>query len=465
MGATAAGIVSRNPADPADRIGTFTPGGGIDVDRAVKAAGEAAARYAALPAQARADALNRVAARVEASAAELTGLIVREVGKPLFEARGEVARTAAILRYHAQAALDPDGDTFPSADGRSLLMARRRSRGVVGLITPWNFPIAIPAWKLAPALAYGNACVWKPSPFSPACAEALMECLAPELPGPAVQLVQGNGDAGAALVGHRGVNAISFTGSVATGASVARTAVERGAAAQCEMGGQNASIVLADADVEAAAATIAGAAMGYAGQKCTATSRVLCEAPVLGQMREALAAAVAGLRIENPADEACKVGPLISPEARDAAAAAVARGVEASGRLLAGGSALDAPGNYLAPALVEVSDPAAELAQEEVFAPVCALMQAADADAAVELANGVRHGLVTAVFTRDLDRVLELTDRLDTGLVRINQPTSGVDLHTPFGGEKASGLGPREQGKAAREFYTSLRTVLISPSR
>jgi alpha-ketoglutaric semialdehyde dehydrogenase len=465
MGATAAGIVSRNPADPADRIGTFTPGGGIDVDRAVKAAGEAAARYAALPAQARADALNRVAARVEASAAELTGLIVREVGKPLFEARGEVARTAAILRYHAQAALDPDGDTFPSADGRSLLMARRRSRGVVGLITPWNFPIAIPAWKLAPALAYGNACVWKPSPFSPACAEALMECLAPELPGPAVQLVQGNGDAGAALVGHRGVNAISFTGSVATGASVARTAVERGAAAQCEMGGQNASIVLADADVEAAAATIAGAAMGYAGQKCTATSRVLCEAPVLGQMREALAAAVAGLRIENPADEACKVGPLISPEARDAAAAAVARGVEAGGRLLAGGSALDAPGNYLAPALVEVSDPAAELAQEEVFAPVCALMQAADADAAVELANGVRHGLVTAVFTRDLDRVLELTDRLDTGLVRINQPTSGVDLHTPFGGEKASGLGPREQGKAAREFYTSLRTVLISPSR
>jgi alpha-ketoglutaric semialdehyde dehydrogenase len=465
MGATAAGIVSRNPADPADRIGTFTPGGGIDIDRAVKAAGEAAARYAALPAQARADALNRVAARVEASAAELTGLIVREVGKPLFEARGEVARTAAILRYHAQAALDPDGDTFPSADGRSLLMARRRSRGVVGLITPWNFPIAIPAWKLAPALAYGNACVWKPSPFSPACAEALMECLAPELPGPAVQLVQGNGDAGAALVGHRGVNAISFTGSVATGASVARTAVERGAAAQCEMGGQNASIVLADADVEAAAATIAGAAMGYAGQKCTATSRVLCEAPVLGQMREALAAAVAGLRIENPADEACKVGPLISPEARDAAAAAVARGVEAGGRLLAGGSALDAPGNYLAPALVEVSDPAAELAQEEVFAPVCALMQAADADAAVELANGVRHGLVTAVFTRDLDRVLELTDRLDTGLVRINQPTSGVDLHTPFGGEKASGLGPREQGKAAREFYTSLRTVLISPSR
>jgi acyl-CoA reductase-like NAD-dependent aldehyde dehydrogenase len=465
MGAAAAGIVSRNPADPDDTIGTFTPGGGIDVDRAVTAARAAAAGYAAVPAQTRADALHRVAARVEARAAELTDLIVREVGKPLVEARGEVARTAAILRYHAQAALDPDGDTFPSADGRSLLMARRRPRGVVGLITPWNFPIAIPAWKLAPALAYGNACVWKPSPFSPACAEALMECLAPELPEPAVQLVQGEGDAGAALVGHRGVNAISFTGSVATGSSVARTAVEGGVPAQCEMGGQNASIVLADADVETAAATIAAAAMGYAGQKCTATSRVLCEAPVLDAMREALVAAVSGLRIEDPADEACKVGPLISLQAREAAAAAVARGVDAGGRLLAGGAALDTPGNYLAPALVEVADPGAELAQEEVFAPVCALMQAADAEAAVELANGVRHGLVTAVFTRDLDRVLDLVNRLDTGLVRINQPTSGVDLHTPFGGEKASGMGPREQGKAAREFYTSLRTVLISPSR
>jgi aldehyde dehydrogenase (NAD+) len=459
-----ADIVSENPADPGDRIGTFQPGGGIDVDRAVSAARDAAAKYAALPAQARADALSRAAARVEARAVELAELVRREVGKPALEARGEVARTAAILRYHAQAALDPDGDTFPSGDGRSLLMARRRPRGVVGLITPWNFPIAIPAWKLAPALAYGNACVWKPSPFSPACAEALLECLAPELPAPAVQMVQGRADAGAALVGHPGVHAISFTGSVATGNAVARVAVERGAAVQCEMGGQNASIVLADADLEAAAATIATAAMGYAGQKCTATSRVICDGPVAAELREALVAAVEGLAIEDPADEACRVGPLISAAARDAAAAAVQRGVEAGGQLLAGGGPLDAPAHYLAPALVEIDDPSAELAQEEVFAPVCALMRAGGVDAAVELANGVRHGLVTAVFTRDLDRVLDLANRLDTGLVRVNQPTSGVDLHTPFGGEKASGLGPREQGKAAREFYTSLRTVLISPA-
>ena len=462
--APSADIVSENPPPPAARRGSARPAAAAAAAGARAPPPPPAPGYAALPAQARADALSRAAARVEAAAGELAELVRREVGKPVLEARGEVARTAAILRYHAQAALDPDGDTFPSGDGRSLLLARRHPRGVVGLITPWNFPIAIPAWKLAPALAYGNACVWKPSPFSPACAQALHECLAPELPGPVVQLVQGRADAGAALVGHPGVNAISFTGSVPTGGAVARMAVDRGAAVQCEMGGQNASIVLADADLETAAGTIATAAMGYAGQKCTATSRVICEGSVAGGMRDALVAAVESLRIEDPADEACRVGPLISADARDAAAAAVKRGVEAGGRLLAGGAALDAAGNYLAPALVEVDDPSAELAQEEVFAPVCALMRADDADAAVELANGVRHGLVTAVFTRDLDRVLDLANRLDTGLVRVNQPTSGVDLHTPFGGEKASGLGPREQGKAAREFYTSLRTVLISPS-
>jgi aldehyde dehydrogenase (NAD+) len=466
MGAAAASadIVSRNPADPTDQVGVFAPGGGIDVDRAVTAARSAAAGFASLPGQARADALSRAAARVEAAAGGLADLIRREVGKPIVEARAEVARTAAILRYQAQAALDPDGDTYPSADGRSLLYSRRRPRGVVALITPWNFPVAIPAWKLAPALAYGNVCVWKPSSFAPACAEALYDCLAPELPDAAVQIVQGRGDAGAALVGHSGVAAVSFTGSVETGRAVARMAADRGASAQCEMGGQNASIVLADADLESAAATIAGAAMGYAGQKCTATSRVICDTAVLAPMRDALAAAVAGLHVEDPADDACRVGPLISAEARDAAAEAVERGVGAGGRLLTGGGAMPAPGNYLAPALVEVSDATSELAQEEVFAPVCAVMSATGADAAVALANGVRHGLVTAVFTRDLDRVLDLAGRLDTGLVRINQPTSGVDLHTPFGGEKESGLGPREQGKAAREFYTSLRTVLISPS-
>jgi alpha-ketoglutaric semialdehyde dehydrogenase len=457
-------ISSTNPADPADVIGVFAPSGGIDVDRVVTAAAAAAPAWAGAPGQARADALTRVAARVEADAEALSALVCREVGKPIVEARGEVARTAAILRYHAQAALDPDGETYPPADGRSLLMTRRRPRGVVGLITPWNFPLAIPAWKLAPALAHGNACVWKASPLSPASAAALMACLEPELPPGIVQLVQGGADAGIALAGHAGLGALSFTGSAAAGASVARQAADRGVAVQCEMGGQNASIVLADADIGRAAATIARAAMGYAGQKCTATSRVIAEHRAAADLREALVAEVRGLVVENPADEACEVGPLITGDARAAAVAAVERAVGAGGRVLAGGTAIDGAGHYLAPALVEVPDAGAELAQEEVFAPVAAVLEARDAAHAVEITNGVRYGLSTSIFTRDLDRVLDLAGRLDTGLVRVNQPTSGVDLHAPFGGEKASGLGPREQGKAARELYTSLRTILVSPA-
>ena len=457
-------IQSRNPADPTDQVAVVAPSGGIEVDRAVTAAQDAA-EWRRLTAPARGEALGRAAAAVERSAAGLADLIRREVGKPIVEARGEVARTVAILRYHAGACLDADGETFPSADGRSLLFARRAPRGVVGLITPWNFPLAIPAWKLGPALAYGNVCVWKPSELAPACAQALYELLAAELPPATVGLVQGYGDAGAALAGHPGVAALSFTGSAATGASVARVLVERGAAGQCEMGGQNASLVLADADLERSAAAIAGAAMGYAGQKCTATSRVICEAPVAAAMRDALVEAVRGLGVLDPASDACQVGPLITDAARTRALEAVGRARAGGLRVLSGGDALPELGNYLAPTLVEVADPAAELAQEEVFAPVCAVMQAGSADACVELANGVRYGLSTSVFTRDLDRVLDLAGRLDTGLVRVNQPTSGVDFHTPFGGEKASGLGPREQGKAAREFYTSLRTVLVSPSR
>ncbi len=464
MASTPAEIVSVNPARPDDVVVRVAPSGGIDVDRAVTVARGVAREWATSPAQARADALIRVAAAVEAEAAGLADLVCREVGKPIVEARGEVARTAAIFRYHAAAALDPDGETYPPSDGRSLVMARRRPRGVVGLITPWNFPLAIPAWKLAPALAYGNVCVWKPSELAPATAIELHRLVAAELPTGVVQLVHGYGDAGAALVAHPGVAALSFTGSEATGSSVAATLVARGAPAQCEMGGQNAALVLADADVSGAAAVIAGAAMGYAGQKCTATSRIVCEAAVASDLRDAIVAAVERMQVPEPSQVACQVGPVISASAQQKAVDAVERARADGARVLAGGVALDGDGHYVAPTIVELDDAAAELAQEEVFAPVCALLVADSFDAAVAISNGVRHGLATSVFTRDLDRALEVADRIDTGLVRVNLPTSGVDLHAPFGGEKASGLGPREQGKAAREFYTSWRTISLAPS-
>src|SRR5689334_6612937 len=431
MSATSAEVVSVNPASPDDVVTTVTPAGGIEVDRAVERAAAAARGFARTPAA----------------------------------ARGGLARAVAILRFYAQVALDPDGESFPPADGRSLLLTRREPRGVVGLITPWNFPVAIPLWKLAPALAYGNVCVWKPSEHAPACAAAVFELLRDALPDGAVELTQGAGEAGSALVAHPGVAAVSFTGSEAVGHGVAVALAERGAAAQCEMGGQNAAVVLADADVEAAAGMIASAAMGYAGQKCTATGRVICEQPVLSDMRDALADAIGRMVVEGPDDPGCQVGPLITPAARERALDAIARAKDAGGRIVTGGDSVDAPGNYLQPTLIETDDPGAEVAQQEVFAPVCALLTAPDTAAAAEIARGVRYGLSTGVYTRDLDRALELARDLDTGLVRINQPTSGVDFHVPFGGEKASGFGPREQGRAAREFYTSTRTILISPSQ
>jgi aldehyde dehydrogenase (NAD+) len=464
LAAVTAEIVSTNPARPDDVVGRVTPSGGIDLDRAVRAAADAAPGWAQTTAAARGEALRWAADRLEVESGELASLICREVGKPIVEARGEVARSAAILRFHAAAALDPEGMSYPPADGRSLLFTRQVPRGVVGLITPWNFPLAIPLWKLAPALAYGNVCVMKPSEHSPVCADRIAGLFDGLLPDGVLQVLHGDGELGSALVGNELVRALSFTGSERTGRTVAERLAGRGAAAQCEMGGQNASIVLADADPTAAAAIIAGAAMGYAGQKCTATSRVICEEAAYPAVREALEAAVARMVVEDPEDEACQVGPLIAEAARDRALAAIGRAVDAGGRIVIGGEAWGDHGWYMQPTLVELDDPSAELAQEEVFGPVCALLRAADADDAVRIANDVRFGLSTAIFTRDLDRTLDLTRRLDTGLVRVNQPTAGVDFHTPFGGEKASGYGPREQGRAAREFYTQTRTVLVSPS-
>ena len=443
MAAVTAEIVSTNPARPDDVVGRVRPSGGIDLDHALRRAAEAAPEWAGATAAARGEALRWAADRLEVEAGELASLICREVGKPIAEARGEVARSAAILRFHAAAALDPEGASFPPSDGRSLLFTRQVPRGVVGLITPWNFPLAIPLWKLAPALAYGNVCVMKPSEHSPVCADRIGGLFDGLLPEGVLQVLHGDGELGSALVGNQLVRALSFTGSERTGRTVAERLAGRGAAAQCEMGGQNASIVLADADPSAAAAIIAGAAMGYAGQKCTATSRVICEEAAYPAVREALEAAVARMVVEDPEDEACQVGPLITEDARAKALAAVARAVDGGGRLVAGGESGGEHGWYMQPTLVELDDPVAELAQEEVFGPVCALLRAADADDAVRIANGVRFGLSTAIFTRDLDRTLDLTRRLDTGLVRVNQPTAGVDFHTPFGGEKASGYGPR----------------------
>ena len=413
---------------------------------------------------ARADALSAAAAALDAAKDEVVDLMVREVGKPLTEAVGEHGRSVRILRYQAQSALDPDGDTYPTAppsDMRTLLLSRRRPRGVAGLITPWNFPFAIPLWKAAPALCYGNTVVLKPASDAIACALKLQEILNQHLPEGVFNVVTGPGAAGQAVVELADV--VSFTGSTSVGLGVAAAATARGIAAQAEMGGLNASIVLADADVEAAAKVIAGAAMGYAGQKCTATGRVIVLGDV-AQFTDALAAAVEALPIGDPAEASTVVGPVINPPARDELVAAADGAPADGGRLVTGGKVLDGPGLFFTPAVIDGQEPTAKLAQEEVFGPIVTVLKASSAAQAVEISNAVSFGLVTSVFTKDLDSALTVVDGLETGMIRINMPTSGVDFHAPFGGEKQSSFGPREQGKAARELYTSTHTITIGPS-
>jgi alpha-ketoglutaric semialdehyde dehydrogenase len=454
-------VTSTSPADPADVIGDFPVADAAAVGSAIASARTAGRSWGEGPAHARSAALQAAAAAVEAAGAGLVELMVREVGKPVTEARGELARAVAILRYYAQQALDPDGETYPAADGRSLLMSRRHPHGVAGLITPWNFPVAIPLWKAAPALAFGNTVVWKPSPDAAATAAALADVLAPNLPSGVLQLVQGGGETGAALVD--GAACVSFTGSVAIGTEVAMAATRRGVPVQAEMGGLNASVVLPDADVERAASTIANAAMGYAGQKCTATSRVI----VIGDaasFTEALVTAIEELPVGDPTAADTVVGPLIRADAAEAVLDATQRARSQGGTLATGGTRAGDKGHYLAPTLVTGLEPRADLAQREVFGPIAVVLPAGDADEAVHIANDVEYGLVTALFTRDLDRALELVDRFETGLVKVNAATSGVDFHAPFGGDKRSSVGPREQGKAARAFYTATRTIAISPS-
>lgn len=451
---------SINPHRPTDVVFEVEPSGPKAVEAAVAEAQAAFMAWTSEPAQARGGALGTVADAIEARSSELVDLVVREVGKPVTEARGEVARAVAICRYYAQMVLTADGETFPAPDGRSLLIVKRHPLGVCIAITPWNFPVAIPIWKLAPALAFANAAVLKPAPAAAATAELLAEIVSGHLPDGLVQIVHGDATTAQLLLDQADVAAVSFTGSVGAGQAVAQRAATRGLRYQCEMGGQNPSVVLADADLDRAASAISGAAMGFAGQKCTATSRILVDAAVYVPFRDRLVAAISDLVLTEPERPDCNVGPVIDASSRDRALAAVG---QAGGRVLTGGRAFPHEGSYLEPTVVELDGPVGPLAHEEVFAPVAALLRTDSLNDAVNIANNVRYGLVSAVFTADLSTALAVADRLEAGLVRVNAATSGVDYHVPFGGTKASSSGPREQGVAARDFYTESRTVLITP--
>ncbi|MER7752438.1 aldehyde dehydrogenase family protein [Kitasatospora sp. NPDC097643] len=445
-------ITSYNPADPTDLVVAVEEPGAEAVRDAVARARAAQSGWLAAGAGARSAALGRIAEAVEAHAEELAALIVREVGKPLAEARGEVARTAAIWRYYAQAPFAPSGAVHETAAGPGLLLTRRRPYGVAGLIAPWNFPLAIPTWKAAPALAVGNTVVLKPAPEATACALRLAELAG--LPESVFTVLPGGAEEGAALVDAADV--VSFTGSTGVGRAVVRAATERGVPVQAELGGLNAALVLPDADIEQAAAHIAAAVAGYAGQKCTATSRVIAVGAAHEPLREALVKA-----LEAVDDAVC--GPVVNAAARDRLTGAVSSATAAGATVLTGGGVPERAGWYVEPTLLTDVPAEHPLAREEFFGPIAVLHAVADLDEAIALANDTPHSLSTSVHSRSLDVALAAADRLDAGMIRINAPSSGVDFHLPFGGAKGASHGEREQGQAALDFYTVSRTVSVLP--
>jgi acyl-CoA reductase-like NAD-dependent aldehyde dehydrogenase len=455
-------IQSWDPARPSDLVGDIEALDGESTDRLIVQARAVGPAWS-LDGPGRVAALTAWASSIEGDAASLAILLSREVGKPIVEARAEVARGVSILRYYAQHALDEIAVAYPAAlDSR--LWVQRRPRGLVLAVTPWNFPVAIPMWKLAPALASGNTAFLRPSSAAIATAHRLVELAVDRLPEGVLALAPIGHDLTGSLIESRRIDAVSFTGSVEVGRSLAVVSARAGVPIQAELGGQNAAIVLADADFPAAATMIVGAAMAYAGQKCTATSRVIVTQPAAGPLIDALVAAVESLVVGDPRGESTVVGPVISGSSRAAFERAVTAAVETDGSILAVASRPKGDGHYVEPTLVKVGSDLVQLMQEEIFGPVAAVMVAADDDEAVSIANGTSFGLVAAVYGGDITRAERTAERLEVGMVRINAPTTGVDYHAPFGGDRDSSYGPREQGKDARDFYTSTRTVLSRPA-
>ncbi len=449
-------IESRSPQNPDDLVIAAERMTATDVERAFSSAREAQRTWWTMGAAARASALNAAANAMESRAEEATALVVREVGKPYNEAKGEVARGVAILRYYAQASFMPKGDMLPPSAG-VMLWSERRPHGVVGLITPWNFPVAIPLWKAAPALSAGNAVVMKPSQDAIACALFLQEVIAPHLPAGLFTVAVGGGsDVGNALTAN--ADCISFTGSTLVGRQIVMTAAGRNVPVQAEMGGLNAAIVLADADYEKTAGIIAGAAMWFAGQKCTATSRVIIVGD--GDFETPFIKAVEALQMGDPADPAVTVGPLINAASLRDFQQALESARASGGCFLTG----DAPaeGLFVKPVVLAGLPADHPLSCNEVFGPIVTVHRAATAQEAMEMANAVEYGLVTGIHGRDVNQLTTLAAAAHSGQVKINASTSGVDYYAPFGGDKMSSYGMREQGLAALEFYSRTITVTLA---
>nr|WP_202892111.1 aldehyde dehydrogenase family protein [Kribbella shirazensis] len=453
-----------NPADTTDVIGEFAESVAADVTAAVDAAEAAQPAWAAIGPIARATILTKASRLIEERIEDFAAAITREQGKRLGEARGEVMRGLAILEFHAGEARRMNGETTAAEEPRTIVMTFRRPLGVVGLITPWNFPLTIPIWKVAPALLSGCTAVLKPSPLTPLTAALLVQAFHDAgVPAGVLNLVQGDREAGEALVDDGRVAGISFTGSLPVGQAINRAGAGRLLRTQLELGGKNALIVLADADLDAACDAIIHGAYGQSGQRCSATSRVIVDRSVHGELLDRLAPRVRAMEI-GPGDQPdADIGPVVNDERYQACLGAIENAVADGAKVIAGGDAaeLGTPGYFVRPTLLDDVAWDSELAQEEVFGPVLSVITCDGYDDAMRISNSVKYGMSGTIFTQDPALMFQALQDFQAGMLHVNRPGVGAYSHLPHMGAKASQLGAPECSPDVWNFYTDLRSACI----
>jgi acyl-CoA reductase-like NAD-dependent aldehyde dehydrogenase len=452
-----------NPSNTDDVIGEYAQADAAQTAAAVAAAKSAFPRWAQTTPQERHDILLRISSEILARREELGRLLAREEGKVLPDAVGEATRAGQIFDFFAGEALRVQGETFASVRPNVGVETTREPVGAIGAITPWNFPLAIPAWKIAPALSCGNTVVFKPADLVPGSAHALAEIIERAgVPKGVFNLVMGRGSVvGQAILDNTDVDAVTFTGSVATGRRVAAACAGAMRRFQLEMGGKNPLVVLADADIANAVECAVNGAYFSTGQRCTASSRLIVEEPIYRRFAEALIERMCALVVDDALKAGAHVGPKVDANQLEQDLAYVAIGRNEGAKLALGGERLEraTPGFYMAPALFLDADNAMRIAREEIFGPVAAMIPARDYDHALAIANDTDYGLCAGICTASLKLATHFKRNAEAGMVMVNLPTAGIDYHAPFGGRKASSLGPRELGSYAAEFYTTVKTA------
>ncbi|HBC48115.1 MAG TPA: aldehyde dehydrogenase family protein [Gammaproteobacteria bacterium] len=459
-------IENINPSDTHDVIGLYAQANFDDLERSVKAAINAQKQWRATPLEARQAVLDRIGRALMENADSLGELLSREEGKTRPEGRGEVYRAGQFFTYYAAEVLRQMGDTADSVRPGIEIDVRREPVGVVAIISPWNFPMATAAWKIAPALAFGNAVIWKPANLTPASAVALTEIIAQQdIPAGLFNLLMGSGSVlGDGLTAHPGVDAVSFTGSVDVGRKVATQAASHFAKVQLEMGSKNALLVMDDADLDLAVQTAANGAFGSTGQKCTASSRLVVHDTVLDAFVDKLQKHMQGLVVGHALDATTQIGPVSSLTQLNENIRYLGVGRDEGAELLCGGELLEleTPGYFMQPALFINTNNSMTINREEMFAPIASVIGVGSYEEGLATVNDTKFGLTSGIMTRSLARANHFRRNAQTGCVMVNLPTAGTDYHVPFGGRGDSSYGSREQGQYAVEFYTTVKTSYIA---